>query len=160
MHYRVIHSLFLLIYSTVDAIFFCSFVACFDHRFGPEWCQGRFATVVFRIQFNRVWPYNRIFRWSLFTQVSYLKKNWMLFACFESLMHRIIIIIGLVCWSLVTLGGSFANSFEGLLAARCFSGLGEAVFGSLCPAIISDLFTGVNRTRMLTLYFLSSILGG
>ena len=83
----------------------------------------------------------------------------MLFACFESLMHRIIIIIGLVCWSLVTLGGSFANSFEGLLAARCFSGLGEAVFGSLCPAIISDLFAGDNRTKMLIVYFTTTLFG-
>ena len=83
----------------------------------------------------------------------------MLFACFESLMHRIIIIIGLVCWSLVTLGGSFANSFEGLLAARCFSGLGEAVFGSLCPAIISDLFAGDDRAKMLLVYFTTTFLG-
>ena len=83
----------------------------------------------------------------------------MLFACFESLMHRIIIIIGLVCWSLVTLGGSFANSFEGLLAARCFSGLGEAVFGSLCPTIISDLFAGDNRNKMLIVYFTTTLLG-
>ena len=53
----------------------------------------------------------------------------------------------------MTLAATFAESFTALVVWRSLTGIGEACFASLAPALIGDLYTGDRRTRFLTLFY-------
>jgi len=74
--------------------------------------------------------------------------------------RRTIMATGVLVWSLITFAGTFTTSFGWLIALRCFGGIGEASFASIGPAIIGDLFVGNNRTKMLTLFYFTTLFGG
>jgi len=74
--------------------------------------------------------------------------------------RRIIMATGVFVWAALTFAGTFVNSFNALIAFRCFSGIGEASYAAIGPAIIGDIFVGNNRTKMLTLFFFTTLFGG
>ena len=41
-----------------------------------------------------------------------------------------------------------------------FSGIGEASYAAIGPAIIGDIFVGNKRTKMLTIFYFTTIFGG
>lgn len=49
-------------------------------------------------------------------------------------------LVGIVVWSLATIGSGFSSTFALLLFWRVFVGLGEGVYQSLWPSFVSDLF--------------------
>ena len=59
-------------------------------------------------------------------------------------------------WSGLTLGSTFVavDSFGGFVALAALTGVGEASFSTLAPAIISDLFARDQRARYLAAYAL------
>ncbi|CAH8488308.1 unnamed protein product [Schistosoma turkestanicum] len=69
--------------------------------------------------------------------------------------------IGLTFWVLVTFGSSFvpAHRFSLFLATRCFVGVGEASYSTLAPTILSDLFAGNARTKVLGLFYFAAPVG-
>ncbi|AKU90333.1 spinster family MFS transporter [Vulgatibacter incomptus] len=60
---------------------------------------------------------------------------------------------GVVLWSAATVWSGMARSFEELLVARSFIGIGEAGYAAVAPSLISDLFEEKRRGRMLSLFY-------
>jgi MFS family permease len=67
---------------------------------------------------------------------------------------------GVGLWSVATVGTAFSNGYGDLLFWRALLGLGEATYGSIAPALLSDLFSPRARGRVIGLYFLALPLGG
>ena len=48
--------------------------------------------------------------------------------------------IGVIVWSLASGGSGIATTFAMLLLTRCLVGIGEAAYGPVAPAMLSDLY--------------------
>jgi MFS family permease len=73
--------------------------------------------------------------------------------------RRFLVAGGILIWSLATIGSGLAVTFGALLFARALIGIGEAGYGTVAPAIISDLFPKAQRTRMLSIFYLALPVG-
>ncbi len=75
---------------------------------------------------------------------------------------------GVAIWSLFTVLGGFAWSYLSLFAARATVGIGEAAYGTISPALLSDYYPKERRGRIFAIFFsaipigsaLGYILGG
>lgn len=74
--------------------------------------------------------------------------------------RKLIMAVGVSTWALLTLAGSFSPTFGWFIAFRCLSGLGEASYSTIGPAIISDLFRGDQRSKMLAAFYFTTPVGG
>lgn len=63
--------------------------------------------------------------------------------------RRVLIGIGVLLWTLATGASGLAPTFLALLLTRCFIGIGEAAYGPVAPAIISDLYPVEKRGEAL-----------
>jgi MFS family permease len=77
-----------------------------------------------------------------------------------------LVAIGLIVWTLAS-GASGWNwhtslpvAFFLLLVTRCFVGVGEAAYGPVAPAMISDFFPESRRGRVLSFFYLAIPVGG
>ena len=77
----------------------------------------------------------------------------------DRIQRRFLVAGGVFVWSLATIGSGLASSFAVLLLARAMIGVGEAGYGSVAPALISDLFPLRMRTRMLAFFYVALPLG-
>ena len=68
--------------------------------------------------------------------------------------------IGVGIWSLATVGTGLARSYNQLVLARSFLGIGEATYGVLAPTILMDLFARQSRARVMSAFYLAMPLGG
>jgi MFS family permease len=79
-----------------------------------------------------------------------------------------LIAIGVAIWSLATGLAGFARGFISLFIARSTVGVGEAAYGTIAPALLSDSFPYEKRGRVMSIFFaaipigsaLAYILGG
>ncbi|XP_046653023.1 protein spinster-like [Daphnia pulicaria] len=74
--------------------------------------------------------------------------------------RKIILIVGLTVWSLVSLAGSYMTTYSSLLALRCLGGIGEATYSAIGPAMIADMFVGDTRSNMLAMFYFMMLVGG
>lgn len=74
--------------------------------------------------------------------------------------RRVLLASGVGLWSLATVGTAFSGGFADMFFWRALLGLGEATYGSIAPALLSDLFSPRVRGRVIGLYFLALPLGG
>lgn len=74
--------------------------------------------------------------------------------------RKIILIVGLSVWSLVSLAGSYMTTYSSLLALRCLGGIGEATYSAIGPAMIADMFVGDTRSNMLAMFYFMMLVGG
>jgi MFS family permease len=77
----------------------------------------------------------------------------------DVLPRRLVIVAGIVIWSLATVACGFATSFGGLFAARAAVGIGEAALAPAAMSIITDSFP-VNRRGAATGTFLMGMIVG
>ncbi len=70
-----------------------------------------------------------------------------------------IVSIGVILWSLASGASGLANTFFMLLITRCFVGIGEAAYGPVAPAMISDLFPQEIRGRALAWFYTATPVG-
>ena len=68
--------------------------------------------------------------------------------------------VGIFVWSCVTFISSFMPTYASFIGMRCLSGIGEASYSAIGPAIISDLFRGDTRSKMLALFYFTTPVGG
>uniref|UniRef100_A0A672L5Y5 Protein spinster homolog 3-like n=1 Tax=Sinocyclocheilus grahami TaxID=75366 RepID=A0A672L5Y5_SINGR len=70
--------------------------------------------------------------------------------------RKLIMIAGLIVWIITTLGSSFVKKshFWVLLLTRALVGTGEASYSTIAPTIIGDLFTGTQRTLMISFFYI------
>jgi predicted MFS family arabinose efflux permease len=64
-----------------------------------------------------------------------------------------LIALGVAIWSLATGLAGFARGFWTLFIARSTVGVGEAAYGTIAPAILSDLFPIERRGRVFAVFF-------
>lgn len=67
--------------------------------------------------------------------------------------------IGVILWSLASGASGLAATFFGLLLTRCFVGVGEAAYGPVAPAILSDLYPVEKRGQILAWFYMAIPVG-
>jgi MFS family permease len=67
--------------------------------------------------------------------------------------------VGVVLWSLASGASGLAASFTVLLLTRCFVGIGEAAYGPVAPAVISDFYPVKIRGRVLSWFYMAIPVG-
>ncbi|XP_039442422.1 protein spinster [Culex pipiens pallens] len=70
-----------------------------------------------------------------------------------------IMALGVFLWSTTTLLGSFMHHFGWFITFRALVGIGEASYSTIAPTIISDLFVGDMRSKMLALFYFAIPVG-
>jgi MFS family permease len=70
-----------------------------------------------------------------------------------------LIAIGVAIWSLATGLAGFARGFMSLFIARSTVGVGEAAYGTIAPAILSDAFPYEKRGRVMSVFFAAIPIG-
>lgn len=73
--------------------------------------------------------------------------------------RRLIIMIGILVWSVMTVCCGLANSFWALFAARVGVGIGEAALSPAAYSMISDYFPPRMRARALAVYSMGPYIG-
>jgi len=74
--------------------------------------------------------------------------------------RRLLIAGGVGLWSLATVGTAFSTDFYHMFFWRSVLGVGEASYGVIAPALMSDLFPVKERGRAMGIYYLALPLGG
>lgn len=69
--------------------------------------------------------------------------------------RRWIVGTSVLIWSLATVASGLATSFEQLMVARAFIGIGEAGYATVAPSIIADLFARDRRSSMLSVFYMA-----
>ncbi len=64
-----------------------------------------------------------------------------------------LIALGVAVWSVATAAAGFARGFWSLFLARSTVGSGEAAYGTIAPALLSDHFPLEKRGRVLAVFF-------
>ena len=70
-----------------------------------------------------------------------------------------LIAIGVAIWSIATAMAGFARGFWTLLIARSTVGVGEAAYGTIAPALLSDQFPLEKRGRVFAVFFAAIPIG-
>ncbi|KAG6443718.1 hypothetical protein O3G_MSEX002979 [Manduca sexta] len=73
--------------------------------------------------------------------------------------RRVIMAFGVMLWSLTTFFGSFLKDFALFALFRGLVGIGEASYSTIAPTIISDLFVGNVRSKMLAFFYFAIPVG-
>jgi MFS family permease len=73
--------------------------------------------------------------------------------------RKVLLASGVALWSLATVGTAFSSDYTHLFFWRALLGIGEASYGVLAPALISDLFAVKDRGRAMGLYYLALPVG-
>ena len=67
--------------------------------------------------------------------------------------------IGVIVWSLASGGSGLATGFAVLLLTRCLVGIGEAAYGPVAPAMLSDLYPEKVRGRIMAWFYMAIPVG-
>ena len=70
-----------------------------------------------------------------------------------------LIAIGVAIWSIATALAGFARGFASLFIARSTVGVGEAAYGTVAPALLSDQFPYEKRGRIMAIFFAAIPIG-
>lgn len=77
----------------------------------------------------------------------------------DRMRRKYLIAGGVLLWSLATIAGGFARTYEELLVSRALLGVGEACYATIAPSIIADLYRKDIRSRMLAYFYLATPVG-
>ena len=102
------------------------------------------------------------------TQVGYLTSAFLL--CYmvtapftgplaDRYSRKRIIALGAAFWSGLTLLTAFTNTYSELLIRHTLVGVGEAVFSTIAPTFVADLFPEEKRGRILGIFYLAIPVG-
>lgn len=70
-----------------------------------------------------------------------------------------LVALGVILWSLASGGSGIAHTFIMLLLTRCFVGVGEAAYGPVAPAMISDMFPLKVRGKVMAWFYVAIPVG-
>jgi MFS family permease len=73
--------------------------------------------------------------------------------------RRLLLIGGVLVWSVATTAGGLAHGFQSFFIARIFVGLGEAALWPVAVSLIASLLPPARRGRAISLVLLGQILG-
>lgn len=69
--------------------------------------------------------------------------------------RRLLMALGVVIWNTANLASSFVTRFWPMLLLRGLAGIGQSSYTTIAPTLISDLFVGDDRSKMLALFYLA-----
>jgi MFS family permease len=87
------------------------------------------------------------------------------YAVFSTLFGRfktkrwLVLAAGVAVWSLASGASGLALTFGMLLLTRCFVGVGEAAYGPLAPAVLSDLYPVEKRGSIMSWFYMAIPVG-
>jgi MFS family permease len=67
--------------------------------------------------------------------------------------------VGVILWSLASGGSGLAIGFWALLLTRCLVGVGEAAYGPVAPAMLSDMYPEKKRGKILAWFYVAIPVG-
>lgn len=70
-----------------------------------------------------------------------------------------LVALGVILWSLASGASGLAQTFLILLITRCCVGIGEAAYGPVAPAMISDMFPIKTRGRVMAWFYVAIPVG-
>jgi MFS transporter, Spinster family, sphingosine-1-phosphate transporter len=73
--------------------------------------------------------------------------------------RKLIIVLGAVFWSGLTLLTAFTHNYTELLIRHTLVGIGEATFVTIAPTFVADLFSEQKRGRILGVFYLAIPVG-
>lgn len=77
----------------------------------------------------------------------------------DRIVRKRIVAVGVLLWSLATMGSGLVANYPQLLVMRALVGIGEAGYATVAPAIIADLFETRKRGRMLAYFYVAIPVG-
>jgi MFS family permease len=77
----------------------------------------------------------------------------------ETVSRRTLIAIGIVIWSLATIGSGLVHDEWSLIGMRILVGVGEASYAVLAPTIIDDLAPPEKKGRWLAIFYVATPVG-
>ncbi|MFZ9873162.1 MAG: MFS transporter, partial [Steroidobacteraceae bacterium] len=92
---------------------------------------------------------------SIFYSVMGLPLGWLA----DRMSRRMIILVGMIAWSIMTALCGLATSFLALFLARVGVGIGEAALSPAAYSLISDYFPPERRARAISAYAMGPYLG-
>ncbi|HYC01171.1 MAG TPA: MFS transporter [Candidatus Limnocylindrales bacterium] len=78
----------------------------------------------------------------------------------DRVSRKLIILLGLISWSLATAAGGLATGFWTLFSARFFTGIGEASLYPCAMSLLTDRFAAVGRGRAVGMFGAAAAIGG
>ncbi|QJW99737.1 spinster family MFS transporter [Frigoriglobus tundricola] len=83
-----------------------------------------------------------------------------LFGRFGDRMSRWVLVgIAVILWSLATGGTGLAVGYVTLFLTRCLVGVGEAAYGPVAPAMLSDMYPTDHRGRVMSWFYMAIPVG-
>jgi MFS family permease len=73
--------------------------------------------------------------------------------------RKLLIAGGVALWSVATVGTAFSSNYAEMFCWRALLGIGEASYGVIAPALLSDLFPIRERGRAMGVYYLALPVG-
>jgi MFS family permease len=119
-------------------------------RFLQDWCQNNLG---FKPELALIGVLSMAFMVTymlgapVFGRLAERRSRWMLVG------------IGVVLWSLASGASGLAGTFFMLLLTRCFVGIGEAAYGPVAPAVISDFYPVAKRGQVLAWFYMAIPVG-
>jgi MFS family permease len=77
----------------------------------------------------------------------------------DRLARKGLIALGILVWSVATLGSGMATGLGSLIAARAVVGVGEASYATLAPTIIDDITPPQKKGRALGIFYVATPIG-
>lgn len=84
--------------------------------------------------------------------VGYISVKW-------SFKRKYVIVAGIILWSIATSVTGLCHSFYIILIPRILFGIGEAIFGTLGPALLSDFFIPSQRNIAMSIFYAATPIG-
>jgi MFS transporter, Spinster family, sphingosine-1-phosphate transporter len=78
----------------------------------------------------------------------------------DRMSRKLLIALGVLTWSLATIGSGLAGGLATLIVARAVVGVGEASYATLAPTIIDDITPHDKKGKALAIFYLAIPLGG
>uniref|UniRef100_A0A0P6F5L0 Integral membrane efflux protein efpa n=2 Tax=Daphnia magna TaxID=35525 RepID=A0A0P6F5L0_9CRUS len=91
--------------------------------------------------------------------VSYMLFSPMVGYLGDRFSRRLIMAVGITFWGISNLAGSFSETYSLFLTSRILVGIGESMFSTVSPTIISDVCVGDTRSKFLILYYFAIPVG-
>lgn len=91
--------------------------------------------------------------------VSYMLFSPMVGYLGDRFSRKLIMAVGITFWGISNLAGSFSETYSLFLTSRILVGIGESMFSTVSPTIISDVCVGDTRSKFLILYYFAIPVG-
>lgn len=77
----------------------------------------------------------------------------------DRLSRWVVVGVAVIVWSLATGGTGLATGYLVLFLTRCLVGIGEAAYGPVAPAMLSDLYPVDRRGRIMSWFYMAIPVG-